>query len=590
MHQDIPIIYAVALADHMAARLERSLAAAVPAAVFQTIPPGASLARVFQTVAPDLVVITPGTGMSDWRSQVGRVRAAAPDACVVLLVDGDTLPAPEELARAGVDDWFSLDEAPAGRLSLIAARARRRSAAARNRALLERADQVMTACRVGVWELDIGTLGVSGSESLTATLGYPPGGLPVVGTDLLFPDDALTFRTQLDDLLRGAREELLLEHQARRADGRVIWLASRGRLAARDGDPSRRVVGVSLDVTELEHMRDALRVATERYRVIAELAAEVIVVYDSQWRVEWANASASRVLGYSLAELRGMDIQALVQPESHERLWQSVTRRLAGEPGRLIHAARRKDGATVWIESSGVAVQDEAGRLLRHIVVGSDVTERMAREQQLEEALASREALLREIHHRVRNSFQIVLSLLNLQTQAISDPAQRAWATDAILRLDTVSQLHALLCQADDVAWANAATYLQRIVDTLRGAYAERSRAVQVRLDVASVGFCSDHGMRVGLIVNELVSNAFKHAFPDGRHGSVLVRLQPDGTQVRLEVSDDGVGLPGLDRPCDGLGLALVGDLVRQLAGTIEVERGHGTRVVMQFDADRVLL
>ncbi|MGE0043274.1 MAG: sensor histidine kinase [Vicinamibacterales bacterium] len=580
--------------DRFGSHLERH----APEAVLTVLADQAALPAALKTAVPSLVVVPLAPTTGSWRGWVTATRAAAPLAVIAVLVSGADPVSPGALLESGADDWLSLDERPEGRVAMLLARGTARAGTSCARSLLHWGGKVLSACRVGIWQFDPASATFTTGPSLARMLGYPDGDLPdddAFWARVMPAGDARTLRAQIDEVIAGARQEVLLEHRGFKADGQLVWLASRGRAVRDTGGPAPRVLGVSLDVTELVETRQALAEAEARNRFIVETAAEVIVLYTSDYRVEWANPSAERILGYPPGGLVGLSAMDLMDPAEHPRVPAIQRRRLLGDSAREIYRIRHRDGGTVWLEASGVAIRDDEGTVQRHLVVASDVSGKVNREQELSLALENREALLREVHHRVRNNFQIVLSLLNLQFQALDDPAVQAGVVDATLRIETMAGLHALLYQSHDIAWARADTYLTRIIEALRGAYAERAGRIEVRLDIAPIGFKADDGMRVGLIVNELVSNAFKHAFPGGRRGRVTVTLAVDGTGpadvVRLEVADDGVGLRGASAKRAGaLGLDLVQDMVRQLSGTLQVEDAAGVRVTMRFPTGGVLV
>lgn len=193
-----------------------------------------------------------------------------------------------------------------------------------------------------------------------------------------------------------------------------------------------------------------------------------------------------------------------------------------------------------------------------------------------------KELLLREIHHRVKNNLQVITSLLSLQANKVSDPKTRALLHESQNRVRAMAMVHETLYRSDDLRAVDCAEYLRALAGPLYQSYGLEPGAVELRIQVPP-------GMRIsletatpfGLIVNELITNALKHAFPGGRRGEIVVRLEALGERrFRLLVSDDGVGFPtGRDpnRP-ETLGLRLVQALTEQLDGRVWVGRGSGTR------------
>ena len=201
--------------------------------------------------------------------------------------------------------------------------------------------------------------------------------------------------------------------------------------------------------------------------------------------------------------------------------------------------------------------------------------------------LAEKQSLLKEVHHRVKNNLQLISSLLNLQSSRIKDPAVAELFADSRNRVRSMALVHENLYRAGNFAKIPMASHLKALCAELTRAYVPAGGPLQLVINVGDVHLDMNRAMACGLIVNELVSNALKHAFPAGRAGRVHIELVPTaaGRQL-LRVRDDGVGLPaGLDfGRADSLGLQLVGDLTRQLRGSISVVRDNGTTFAIAFD------
>jgi two-component sensor histidine kinase len=198
-------------------------------------------------------------------------------------------------------------------------------------------------------------------------------------------------------------------------------------------------------------------------------------------------------------------------------------------------------------------------------------------------ALADKDALLREVHHRVKNNLQMLCDLMYLQLEAMEAPEQHQDLQDAYGRIYAIARLHEQLYQSMQSGRIQVVEYLGRLVDGFRSLYAE----VPVTLNAAgdNLFLDLDRAIHVGLIVNELVTNAMKHAFPAGQHGDVSVSVRQAGAQVQLQVRDSGRGLPAdldLGR-ASSLGLRTIHILARRLNATVTVERSYGTTFTLTF-------
>ena len=245
-----------------------------------------------------------------------------------------------------------------------------------------------------------------------------------------------------------------------------------------------------------------------------------------------------------------------------------------------------------WFELSIAAMPGQEKLDQHFILLARDITERKRAETTLRAALDEKTALLNEVHHRVKNNLQVIASLLRLEVGRSSQPDTRAALGDMQGRIRSMALLHESLYRTGVFASVDLDIYLKQLCQQAFRASAQLNGAVRLVLDLAMVRVTLDQATPCGLLVNELISNCFKHAFPGERSGEVRVALQPvSGTQWRLTVSDNGVGLSAdfEARRGTSLGLQLVSDLAQQLGGALEVGPGPGAAFALVFNiAERV--
>lgn len=220
------------------------------------------------------------------------------------------------------------------------------------------------------------------------------------------------------------------------------------------------------------------------------------------------------------------------------------------------------------------------------VAIYDDVTERKQNEESIRTSLREKELLLREIHHRVKNNMQVITSMLNLQARYVSDSRIAEMFLESRTRIKSMSLIHEMLYRSGDLAQVKMRGYVGRLVEELAAAYPDHAGRLRIEVNVAEITFGIDTAIPCGLVINELVSNAFKHAFPDGGEGMVRVRLSRAGEGYVLEVADNGGGFPeGLDiHRTESLGLRLITTLAEdQLQGSMTVEGGEGTTVRIVF-------
>jgi two-component sensor histidine kinase len=272
--------------------------------------------------------------------------------------------------------------------------------------------------------------------------------------------------------------------------------------------------------------------------------------------------------------------------------------RAAGEPQKeLQEAARigrsaderwhlRKDGNRFWASGVLTSIVDDQGRLQGFAKVMRDETERRRSEEELRASLHEKEVLLQEIHHRVKNNLQVITSLLRLQSEHIPDEQTLVLFEEARNRVQAIGGIHELLYQSPDLASVDFQLYLSRLTNDLLTFYGFENHRLRLSLHVANAKLDIGQAVPCGLIVNELVTNALKHAFPPGRSGTLSVSLDCSDGVCSLAVADDGVGLPeGFDWTAGhSLGLQLVRVLTTQLNGAARLERLHpGTSFQISF-------
>jgi len=242
----------------------------------------------------------------------------------------------------------------------------------------------------------------------------------------------------------------------------------------------------------------------------------------------------------------------------------------------------RKDGSVMDIEVSSVRFSFYGKSAL--LTLARDITDRKKAEEQIRTSLKEKEVLLKEIHHRVKNNLQIVSSLLYLQSRKTNDQQVLSVLRESQTRVRSMALIHEKLYQCDDLANINLGDYIRSLTSYLFNSYGVASHMVKLAIHVDSAPLGLDRAIPCGLIINELVSNALKYAFPDGRRGEIVVDLARNGDgKLILTVKDDGVGLPkGMDiTDTPSLGLQLVTTLVKQLDGTLEVDSTNGTAFSM---------
>ena len=246
-------------------------------------------------------------------------------------------------------------------------------------------------------------------------------------------------------------------------------------------------------------------------------------------------------------------------------------------------------GASLWFTAS--PLYDTEGILVGAVESIRDITDRKIAEDKVRHTLEEKDVLLKEIHHRVKNNLQVISALIELQIQYMKDPGSINTLRDSQNRIRTMALIHETLYRSHDLSKVEFHAYIKKLVDALFDTYSIEENTIKTVFDVDETLLDVDTAIHCGLIVNELVSNTFKHAFPDGRSGIITIGFHQSGPNFILTYADNGVGIPeGIDfKNTESLGLKLVSLLsTEQLEGTIELCREQGTkyRIVFPGPAD----
>jgi PAS domain S-box-containing protein len=258
-----------------------------------------------------------------------------------------------------------------------------------------------------------------------------------------------------------------------------------------------------------------------------------------------------------------------------------------GKPVPLDYRIVRKDGSirVVWAEA-GELVKDETGQPSFLSGTVQDITERKQMEEELRASLAEKEALLKEVHHRVKNNLQIISSLLSMQASSSQNEQVIHALDESKDRVRAMALIHEKLYQSKNLEYIQAEEYISELIDQLVSSFAGQMRNISLDLQVADLTLDINQAIPCGMIINELVSNALKYAFPEQRSGLVRICLGSHEGNVRLVISDNGVGLPAsvdVHHP-ETLGLELVSILSHQLKASLEVTRQPGTTFTITFN------
>jgi PAS domain S-box-containing protein len=349
------------------------------------------------------------------------------------------------------------------------------------------------------------------------------------------------------------------------------------------------VVIIGRDMTQRKRAEEALAEANRTLNAILKASPIAIVAIDRQKRILQWNVAAESLFGWTAGEILGKPIPFIPADRADE--YETLTERVvegSAYVGRILRSVR-KDGVQLNLYTSAASLLNASGQTNGAVAMFVDITETLRVQEELRRSLSEKEVLLKEIHHRVKNNLQVISSLLSLQSDRIADSKAKDVFRDSQNRVRSMAMIHERLYRSSDLAHVDFGEYVRNLSTSLFNSYRTSLPNVSCDIDVDDVRVDVDVAVPCGLILNELMSNALKYAFPSDRRGRIMVQLRKgEEEKLRLTVADDGVGLPTGFTVGDShsLGYQLVQLLVEQLGGELQVVGERGVSASVTFPGE----
>ncbi|HUH66243.1 MAG TPA: PAS domain S-box protein [Syntrophales bacterium] len=339
-----------------------------------------------------------------------------------------------------------------------------------------------------------------------------------------------------------------------------------------------------LDISERKQVEEILRFAARQWRTTFDAMKDMVFLLDREGKIKRCNIATAAYFDRPLEEINGRNCCEFIHGTTVPAEQCPFQRML--QTKRREHTVMQRRGK--WFDVVVDPLLDDAGDVKGAVHIMYDVTERKRAEEQIRESLGEKEILLKEIHHRVKNNLQVIMSLLRHQAEYAQDQRIHDIFLESQSRIKAMSFIHEKLYQSDNLAKVDLRDYISSLAKSLFSTYKVNAAQIKLAVDADGISLGVDTAIPCGLIINELVSNSLKHAFPDNRTGKIDITVRPVGPgELELVVGDDGVGVPmDLDIiNAKSLGLHLVTLLAKnQLRGHIEMVRYRGTSFRIRFE------
>ena len=398
----------------------------------------------------------------------------------------------------------------------------------------------------------------------------------VIGKTVLWENDEVLFQTGAG---LGTSERTYTD-----IEGKRHYISVKKAPLIDEGGKITHVLTLSRDITVQKHAEKLLRTADEDWRNSFDSLDDVMLIIDRDYNIENINARGLKLLGKRSEDVIGQKCYKVISGAQGPA--EDCPCKKSLETKKVESTDRYEEQFGKFFSIKTAPIFNEKGEIEKFIDLRRDITERKRVEEQVKASLNEKEVLLKEIHHRVKNNMQIITSLLSLQSRYVRDTHDLDIFRDSQNRVKSMALIHEELYKSKDLARIDFAEYVQSLATHLFSLYSVNTAVIKLTMDVQDVLLDINTAIPCGLIVNELISNSLKYAFPDGEGGEILIKLsERTGGNLTLIVSDNGIGLhKDLDfRDTKSLGLQLVNTLVEQLEGTIDLDRTEGTAFTIVF-------
>ncbi len=385
----------------------------------------------------------------------------------------------------------------------------------------------------------------------------------------------LTSNEPLKDFLLGIQ---------RSAASDIVWVMVNGFPVLDEKGQLQEILISFIDITQRKKVEESLKESELKYRSLIESSSDAIFCVDHKGEYQFTNHLFASTFGKAPDYFIGKTFWD-IYPKEHADYRYEATKRVfqTGESESLEVEVPLPD-KTLYFYATANPIKDETGNVILSLTHAVDITKRKLAEEKVKSLLAEKELVLKEVHHRIKNNMNTMMSLLSLQAGNASDDFAKSALLDAEMRMQSMELLYDKLYHSVEFNRLSVAMYLPALVDEVVENF-PNSKMVTIEKNFQNFILDVKHLQPLGMIINELLTNSMKYAFQGRDHGNITVSATTIDAMVTINIQDDGNGIPESVsfENSNGFGLQLVKALTKQIGGTIRIERGNGTKVQLVF-------
>jgi|GEM_PF-1179012 len=458
----------------------------------------------------------------------------------------------------------------------------------------ERLSRALEGTQAGMWNWHLPDNRVEIDDQWAKLIGYQKEELTPCTIDkwmhLTHKDDAEKVLDKTAKVIKSASDQMFeTQFRMRHKNGKWVWILSRGKPSDKDSKGNiTRLTGTHIDISKRKEAEEELFKSEKRYRDLftkssdANLLIKDGIIFD-------CNRAAVRLLGYgkkgSLIGKSPLEFSPQIQPDGRKSadLQREYTKRLKKKRGIAFDwYLCRKNGELFPVDVVITPITVEDGKQAGYVVL-RDITIRIKTEEALKNSVREKSALLSEVHHRVKNNLAVISGLMQLQVFKSDSEENTRILNKSINRISSIALIHEQLYASENFSRLSLKDHIGKQVDYIRDLFREQKKKIDIRLNLADVHININQALPVGLMLNEILTNAFKYAFKGRDEGTIEISLRREGEDIDITVRDNGVGVEGVISKNDSLGVNLIEIFAQQLEATLDTDTKNGVSYHIRF-------